>query len=65
MARFWVEFIDSGFVQSASTVDAPTPLEAAQKAANGRVTFRREEIEWIKVTPAMKSAAYEFVRTRQ
>ena len=63
MARFWVEFISRDFVESAQTIDAPTPIEAAQKAASGAVTARRAEGDWIKVTPVWRSTAFEFVRS--
>lgn len=63
MARFWVEFIDHGVVDAAMTVDAPSALQAAEKAANGTVGQRREDDScFIRVTPVRKSTAYEFVR---
>jgi hypothetical protein len=62
MARFWVEFINHGKVEGAQTVDAPSPLSAAQRAASGPVTLRQNETRWIRVTPVRKSLSYEFVR---
>lgn len=62
MARFWVEFISAGMVEAASTMDAPTPVQAAQKAANATVIMRTGQDAWIKVTPVRSSTAYEFAR---
>jgi hypothetical protein len=62
LARYLVETIHRGLVESASTVDASTPVKAAIKAAGGEVTFRTSQIRWIKVTPVGGQQAYEFVR---
>lgn len=64
MATFRVEFISQAKVERALIIAASTPLEAAQLASNGTVTFRRDQDDWIKVTPTKKSTAYEFVRSR-
>jgi hypothetical protein len=62
MARFWVEFVSQGMIEAAQTVDALSPLSAAQKAANGPVTVRQSESRWIRVTRVRRSMAHEFVR---
>ena len=62
MARFWVEFINRGTIESASSVDASTPIRAATQAAGQEVSFRRNEDMWIKVTPAGAQHSYGFVK---
>ena len=47
MARFWVEFINRDVVESALTVDATTPFDAAQKASNGTVTYTPSSVAGI------------------
>lgn len=61
MARFWVEFINRGVVEQASTIDAMTPIKAAIKVAGGE-TFRRKQSRWIEITPVGATKAYEFVK---
>lgn len=62
MARFWVEIIDSGAIESASTIDASTPIRAAEALAKEAVTFRRNEERFIKVTPTGAQQSFQFVR---
>lgn len=64
MARYRVEIINQGIVEKTSTVNASTPIKAAIKAAGAEVTFRRNQNQWIKVTPTGASIAYEFVKAR-
>lgn len=62
MAHFWVEIIDKGAVESASAVDATTPIKAAESAAKGEVTFRRNEDRFIKVTFTGARQSFQFVK---
>jgi hypothetical protein len=62
MAQYQVEIISGDVTGKVSIVSASTPIQAATKVAGSRVTFRREQRQWIKVTPVGSSTSYEFVK---